>query len=24
VWGEVGLLVDVLFPKLESFIYTNY
>jgi predicted N-acetyltransferase YhbS len=24
IWGEARLLVDVLFPKMESFIYTNY
>ena len=24
IWGEFQPLVDVLFPKMESFIYTNY
>lgn len=24
IWGQAQYLVDVLFPKLESFIYTNY
>jgi hypothetical protein len=24
VWGQAGLLMDVLFPRMNSFLYTNY